>query len=282
MRNLTTNPPENGNRADFEVDVDNAEEFIIPAGRFTAGHRYQIAVQRRGGFSWSTPVQFEIEGFQPMRMSPQGVAMLGNFELTPEYARLRGIGQFDSQGNLIGIYPHYVIRTNVVTGQLESDGGITVGYGFQITQASYNQNAVARAIIDRLAPGAPFVPAHVNFTHRVPGSLPMPIAEARQLLFDTLPRYETPVNNFLYLHGITLAQHQFDVLVSFTYNFGPSTWVLPERQHWYINRLIRNGPPFMPGSTTNPAVGTVRHAFSTFTQNQNRRRAEAEIFINGH
>lgn len=218
-----------------------------------------------------------------MRMSQRGVEMLARFELEPDYARRLGIGQFDAQGNLTGIYPHYVMRPNVNTGAIESDGGITFGFGFFVNQALFNQSVQARELVNRLAPNASFVPAHTNRTHRVPGSRAMSMDEARELLHASLPNFGNAVNAFLNLHNVTVNQHQFDVLVSFTYNFGANTWTRADRQHWYINQLIRSGPPFIPGPEQPPfPVRTVRHAFSTFNQNENRREAEGEIFINGH
>jgi len=217
-----------------------------------------------------------------MRMSSEGVEMLSDFELELEYIKAMGLGEFDDQGNLVGIYPYYVMRRNATTGILESDGGITVGYSFWISQAVYNQNDIARDIINRYASGASFIPSHTNNAHRVPNSLLMPINEARDLLSNTLPKFEAAVNSFLLEHRVLVEQHQFDALVSFTYNFGENTWTLPDRADWHIRQLIINGPPFIPGDTEKPEPGTVRYVFASFAQNQGRRSAEAEIFIYGH
>ncbi|MBE6993116.1 MAG: hypothetical protein E7423_00515 [Ruminococcaceae bacterium] len=47
-------------------------------------------------------------------------------------------------------------------------------------------------------------------------------AEAEQLLRDNVTEYEDKVNDYLQQHDITVEQHVFDALVSFTYNAGIS------------------------------------------------------------
>ena len=207
-----------------------------------------------------------------MRMSPQGRAMLKGFEMQPDYARLRGIGRFDEQGNLTAIYPHYVMRNNVDTRALESDGGITLGFGVLIRHDEIRASRLE--LLDRFAPNAPRLPVRTDATHRVPGSLPITIEDANILFDVVLPEFEDAVNSFLLEHGTVVEQHQFDVLVSFTYQMGPNTWTLPGRQGWNINQLLRGGPPFDPDR--------VYVAFNGFRQSQDRRRREGEIFINGH
>lgn len=212
-----------------------------------------------------------------MTTSTHGIRMLADFEFQEDFGRAAGIVAVDSRNRIIGIYPHYVFRQNVSTGIWESDGGITMGYGVFISEASFNQNAEHRRLIDTYAPGASFVPPHTpsnGMPFKVAGSSFMRIADAEELKRTTLVRFESAVNDFLELHDVRVTQYQFDVLVSFTYNFGEFVWTLPANQNWRINVLIRNGPPFNPAE--------VRNAFNGFTQNHERRRAEGEIFINGH
>lgn len=45
-------------------------------------------------------------------------------------------------------------------------------------------------------------------------------AQANQFLFDDLEQFETYVSDYV---TIPITQHQFDALVSFTYNLGPGT-----------------------------------------------------------
>lgn len=221
-----------------------------------------------------------VDDYGRMVMSNVGRRMLMNFELTADYARGRGIGQFDNQGNLIGVYPHYVIT--VRNGVLVSDGAITLGYGIAIfphhvdQNDSVNYNPEFAELYNTYAPGAPFTTANTSATHAVPGSSPVSMEKLQPLFTNRLQRYENALNNFLEDINVQLEDYQFDVFASFTFNMGTETWTLPDRQDWYINQLLRNGPPFDPDE--------VRRAFQAFIntgENVNRRARERDILIDG-
>ena len=93
------------------------------------------------------------------------------------------------------------------------------------------------------------------------------------LLYENLViEYENAVSNFLELHQITLQQHQFDALVSFTYQYGPNWWTqVPEKK---LPELIRTGK-----GVYDPAE--VIRVF-LLHDDPDRRRKEAEVFINGY
>ena len=144
----------------------------------------------------------------------------------------------------------------------------------RISGALGSEDEWAKNVIDTYAKDASFTPSHTRHTHRVPNSVAMPIEEAQVLFSKRLIDYEDAVNDFLDSHNVKLEQHQFDALVSFTYQMGQNTWTLPDRLEWNINKLIRNGPPFDPEMA--------RIAFTNFYQSEGRRTREFEVFMNGY
>ena len=64
----------------------------------------------------------------------------------------------------------------------------------------------------------------------------IPEAEAEALLQQELDRFETAVNSFIDKHSLTLKQHQFDALVSFSYNCGEG-WM--SELTGYFNTAVR-------------------------------------------
>lgn len=62
--------------------------------------------------------------------------------------------------------------------------------------------------------------------------------EAEALLWKEMVTYETEVNNFMKKYDLTLQQHQFDALVSFTYNCG-GAWT--RDTNGYFNNAVRAG-----------------------------------------
>lgn len=62
--------------------------------------------------------------------------------------------------------------------------------------------------------------------------------KATELLIAALPKYEDAVNWLAKQYNLTFSQHQFDALVSFTYNCGTS-WVY--ETDGYFNRAVREG-----------------------------------------
>ena len=105
-----------------------------------------------------------VESAEGLVMSSNGIAMLADFEMTEGYAKARGIGEFDRQGNFMGIYPHYVFKTDNNTGEIISDGGITIGYGYWITKELYDRGGEPKELIDKYAPNASFNPPTIPST----------------------------------------------------------------------------------------------------------------------
>lgn len=63
-------------------------------------------------------------------------------------------------------------------------------------------------------------------------------AEALKLLQQELDRFEASVNGFVDTYGLKLKQHQFDALVSFSYNCG-TAWM--SETTGYFNTAVRSG-----------------------------------------
>lgn len=83
-----------------------------------------------------------------MHISDQGIEMIINFELSGETAKAWGIGEVDENGEVIGIYPHYVFKTE--NGNYISDGGITFGYGHWVSQGSYNTEIEQKILLTNM------------------------------------------------------------------------------------------------------------------------------------
>ena len=67
---------------------------------------------------------------------------------------------------------------------------------------------------------------------------PITEEQATQLLLNELSGFERSVNNFIKKHGLNLKQHQYDALVSFSYNCGAG-WT--NELTGYLNTAVRLG-----------------------------------------
>ncbi len=160
-----------------------------------------------------------------MHISDQGIEMIINFELSGETAKAWGIGEVDENGEVIGIYPHYVFKKE--NGNYISDGGITFGYGHWVSQDSYNTEIEQKNLVDKYAPDVSFVPPYIpdnGVSYKVSGSTYMPIDEAKNLFRSDLQEAETALNEFLAANSIQLEQNQFDALISFAHQYGEYWW----------------------------------------------------------
>lgn len=93
-------------------------------------------------------------------LSQRGFDLLKHHENNPSVLQGWGLGVYNG-ASLIGIYPHYVFRKNNTTGQWESDGGITFGFGHYVSQAEYGTDATEKALVDKYAKGAPLIPSNI-------------------------------------------------------------------------------------------------------------------------
>ena len=97
---------------------------------------------------------------------------------------------------------------------------------------------------------------------------------AQKLLEKELDSFEKDVNNFASKHGLTLQQHQFDALVSFSYNCG-SGWMSETGGYFYT--AIREqavGTQLVYAFLLNSKAG------STYVLKE-RRVCEADMYLNG-
>ncbi|WP_372999183.1 glycoside hydrolase family protein, partial [Lutispora sp.] len=221
----------------------------------------------------------ETSEVERMTLSQDGLMMIANFEMSSEVLKSWGLGEYDDNGNLVGIYPHYVFK-NVGTTENPiwiSDGGITFGYGHYVNKNDYENSPSERALVDKYANGASILPPTTpsnGIAYKVPNSLAMSMEEVWSIFREDLAESEDAVNDFLITHNISLEQHQFDMLVSYTHNYGNYVWTLTGEKEKVLVKYFRE----VGGNFT--AEG-VMNAFES-SSNPARRTQEAEIFINGY
>lgn len=100
--------------------------------------------------------------------------------------------------------------------------------------------------------------------------------EADKLMREYLANYEKTVNAFIDKHSLQLKQHQFDALISFTYNLGTS-W-MNNTTHTFTKAVISGatGNDFLFAITRwCKASGVVLSSLA------NRRLSEANLYLNG-
>ena len=103
---------------------------------------------------------------------------------------------------------------------------------------------------------------------------PMTEAEAVELLRQELLKHETAVNNFAEKYDLELAQHQFDALVSLSYNCG-SAW--SREADGYLHKAVRSGD--MGNALVYGMLLWSKPQYDYIVLN--RRKCEAEMYING-
>lgn len=102
----------------------------------------------------------------------------------------------------------------------------------------------------------------------------IPEEEAEALLQQAMNSYQTSVNDFANRHNLTLQQHQFDALVSFSYNCG-TAWMY--EMTGYFNQAVRSGDT---GSAFLYGICLFSTAGGEYIL-VNRRLCEANMYING-
>ena len=101
-------------------------------------------------------------------------------------------------------------------------------------------------------------------------------AEADKLMREYLAGFERSVNAFIDTHNLNLKQHQFDALISFTYNFGGS---------WMNNTAHTFTKAVISGATGNDFIFAItrwcKASGVILTSLVNRRLSEANMYLNG-
>ena len=100
------------------------------------------------------------------------------------------------------------------------------------------------------------------------------VEAAEALLTQAMNSYQTAVNDFANRHNLTLQQHQFDALVSFSYNCG-TAWMY--EMTGYFNQAVRSGDT---GSAFLYGICLFSTAGGEYIL-VNRRLCEANMYING-
>ena len=105
-------------------------------------------------------------------------------------------------------------------------------------------------------------------------------AEADKLLRADIAEYESAINKFADKNGLTLKQHQFDALISFTYNVGPN-W-MNDSEGAFRKAVVSGatGNDFLYGIVRWCVAGTGDNK-TVQTGLANRRLAEANMYLNG-
>ena len=100
--------------------------------------------------------------------------------------------------------------------------------------------------------------------------------QATKLLAEALASFETSVNGFIDTHNLSLAQHQFDALVCFTYNLG-SNWM--NEQNGVFRAAVINGTK---GNDFVYAMAQFGKAGGVAVPGLiERRLCEANLYLNG-
>ena len=203
-------------------------------------------------------------------LSNQGRDMLKEFEASSGVLKKSGIGFFDDDDNLIGIYPHYVFKLK--DGEYISDGGITFGYGHYVSQLMYEKEEVSRVLVDTYAQNVSIIPQYIpedGRSYPAEGSIPVPMECVDELFMDDISYEVEYINNFLYENNIELTQNQFDVIVSFHHQYGIHRLDDPDRE---MTKFLLKG---------DFSDEEVRRVFGLH-EYQERRKKEAEVFIYGY
>ena len=100
--------------------------------------------------------------------------------------------------------------------------------------------------------------------------------QADKLLREYLVRFEESVNTFIDKHSLKLTQNQFDALISFTYNLGPS---------WMNNTGYTLTQAVIRGATGNDFIFAMaqwsKASGAVLKSLINRRLCEANMYLNG-
>lgn len=213
----------------------------------------------------------------PLSISVQGIEMVKEFELSIDVIAGWGLGEYNAEGELIGVYPHYVFRKKGEGPEYESDGGITFGYGHYVSVEDYNDYESERKLVDTYAPNASLLPSDIpndGHAYKVPNSSYVPIEEIEELLRSDLDEAEEAVNEFLEKHEIQLNQNQFDALISFTHQHGKGWWRYERKEEKKLPKFIREGKGEYDAADV--------EAVFLLHRNKGRRKIEADVFNYGY
>jgi GH24 family phage-related lysozyme (muramidase) len=150
-------------------------------------------------------------------------------------------------------------RVNGIRSHVLGDGNITIGIGIGIPVSD------AETLSKYGLRG--------DMTHDEAQAISISLEDSIDLLVEAIEIREKKLNTFLNKHKIALSQHQFDALLSFTYNHingGTTLWEEREGADFEIVDFIREGKGIYDS-------GDVVPVFNNYV-NKNRRKREAAMF----
>lgn len=164
-------------------------------------------------------------------LSSEGIATLKSLELA-EY-QVRDLCELDEADEITGIWPYYVmVRDEELVGYHRDDGGITIGYGHNISYAEWlaedEDSLREQALLMQ------YVPEDVKVTGilvedsmltssgnvLVEGAECVPIEDANRILTEDIMENSREIAEYLEGEGIAVTQEQFDALVICRFNNG--------------------------------------------------------------
>ncbi len=224
-----------------EADLDDGIRAHLENIRIRAGLEPEISINEimkynaLGRFVNNSSQIGCVEETGRMKVSDKGILFIGQEELSDDLISRWNLGEYDSNGTLLGVYPYYVFKKE--KGRWVSDGGITLGYGHWVSEEIYNTNAYDRELIDTYAPGASFVPPTIPSNGRsyiVPGSNYLTLEKMREIKSKDVMKFEDTLNEFIEANNIILQQHQFDMLISISFQYGQNMWTEYEHLPGYL------------------------------------------------
>ncbi|MBO7451097.1 MAG: hypothetical protein J6U54_12105 [Clostridiales bacterium] len=158
-------------------------------------------------------------------VSSEYLQILKDLEMPEYYLTDYGYGYYEN-GELVGIYPHYV-----------GDGGITFGYGHYVSRNEYNTDPDEQALVDTYCPSGAM--NSTNAYGVVPDSDYVPMDEVNSMFAADVSEHVGPVVNWLNENNVNLTDSQIFALIMYRYNHGNIGALLPSLED-YRDGLISN------------------------------------------
>lgn len=159
-------------------------------------------------------------------LSMEGVEILRELELADW--QLEDVGEYDENGNLIGIWPYYVMVNNG-NGTHSSDGGVTIGVGHYVSATEWaDETELDHQLLAQYVPEG-FVVEKITVNngdllpkggYLVEGADMVPIDVVDQIFYSDIQENCEVIADFLEEKNITVTQNEFDALVIYRFNIG--------------------------------------------------------------
>lgn len=159
-------------------------------------------------------------------LSREGIGILRELELADW--QLEDVGEYDENGNLIGIWPYYVMVNNG-NGTHSSDGGVTIGVGHYVSATEWadETNPDHQLLAQYVPEGFVVEKITVNNGDLLPkggylveGADMVPIDVVYQVFYSDIQDNCEIIADFLEEKNITVTQNEFEALVIYRFNRG--------------------------------------------------------------